>query len=297
MKSSMGSLTAAEWRQWMLVSSGYCLRESIPHGNLEVWEHFMKGCRLLSAGCIDNHADRLHHVQLLDIVYQHFADFGRGISDLFGRNAVTPNMHMQMHLMDVVGEYGPLSASRLFAFERYNGVLGDIQTNNKQIEGQMMSRFMEASLTDSLEVKLLEQLETYFSPLLKSMKRVNLTVRETMHVPEAPISYCEDHWSNCTGMMTSEKKNTTSLFPDDKQLLQNPVPTKSCIHPRRQCLAMSTHSRFCIQNHTDLNTGRIALQALQRDAHRKTGGLWQDGVVQQKMSPILLQGQVTLIIS
>ena len=52
------------------------------------------------------------------------------------------------------------------------------------------------------------------------MKRVNLTVRKTMHVPEAPIPDCEDHWSNSTGMMTSEKTTTTGLYPDDKLLLQ-----------------------------------------------------------------------------
>ena len=83
-----------------------------------------------------------------------------------------------------------------------------------------MSQLMEASLADSLEDKLPDQYETYFSPLLKSMKRVNLTVCETMHVPEATIPDCEDHWSNCTGMMTSEKTNTTGLYPGDKRLLQ-----------------------------------------------------------------------------
>ena len=58
---------------------------------------------------------------------------------------------MQMHLTSVVKEYGPLYASWLFAFERYNGVLGDINTNNRQIEGQIMARFLEAGLADSLQ--------------------------------------------------------------------------------------------------------------------------------------------------
>ena len=100
---------------------------------------------------------------------------------------------MQMHLTAVVKEYGPLYASWLFAFEWYNGVLsvlGDINTNNRQIEGQIMSRFMEADLADSLQDELPMKYKLHFAPLLKFMKRVNLSVCETMHVPEAPIVEC-----------------------------------------------------------------------------------------------------------
>ena len=198
MKSNMGTLTAAEWRHWTLVSSAYCLHGLIPAPYLEVWEHFVKGCRLLSPACI--------HEEVLDKVDVHFARFGNGISQLFGSAAATPNMHMQMHLTSVVKEYGPLYASWLFAFEWYNGVLGDINTNNRHIEGQIMARFLEAGLADSLQDEVPKEYEGHFAPLLKSMKRVNRSVAETMHVPEALIRDCEDHWSNCTGMVTLRKQ-------------------------------------------------------------------------------------------
>ena len=109
-------------------------------------------------------------------VDENFAQFGNGISELFGSAAVTQNMHMQMHLTTVVREYGPLYASWLFAFERYNGVLGNINTEDRQIKGQIMSRFMEAGLADSLQDELPVNNESHFAPLLKSMKRVNLSV-------------------------------------------------------------------------------------------------------------------------
>ena len=145
MKSNMGTLTAAEWRHWTLVSSAYCLHGLIPAQYLQVWEHFVRGCRLLSPACIRD--------DVLDIVDAHFAKFGNGISGLFGSAAATPNMHMQMHLTSVVKEYGPLYASWLFAFERYNGVLGDINTNNRQIEGQIMARFLEPALLTRYKTK------------------------------------------------------------------------------------------------------------------------------------------------
>ena len=71
---------------------------------------------------------------------------------------------MQMHLTSVVKEYGPLYASWLFAFERYNGVLGDINTNNRQIEGQIMARFLEAGLADSLQDEVPKEYEGHFAP-------------------------------------------------------------------------------------------------------------------------------------
>ena len=52
------------------------------------------------------------------------------------------------------------------------------------------------------------------------MKRVNRSVAETMHVPEALIRDCEDHWSNCTGMVTSPKTTVTGLHRDELQLLR-----------------------------------------------------------------------------
>ena len=83
-----------------------------------------------------------------------------------------------------------------------------------------MSRFLEAGLADSLQDEVPMQYEAHFAPLLKSMKRVNLSVAETMHVPEALIVDCEDHWSNCTGMVTSQKTIVTGLHSDELQLLR-----------------------------------------------------------------------------
>ena len=49
---------------------------------------------------------------------------------------------MHAHLADCIKDYGPLSSFLLFSFERYNGLLGDISTNNQSIELQVMNRFI-----------------------------------------------------------------------------------------------------------------------------------------------------------
>ena len=48
---------------------------------------------------------------------------------------------MSCHLHECIRDYGPLNHFWLFAFERFNGVLGRLPTNNRSIEVQMMKRF------------------------------------------------------------------------------------------------------------------------------------------------------------
>ena len=51
-------------------------------------------------------------------------------------------MHLHLHLKDSILDYGPVYAFWLFSFERFNGVLGNYTTNNKNIEVQLMRKFI-----------------------------------------------------------------------------------------------------------------------------------------------------------
>ena len=61
---------------------------------------------------------------------------------LFGKDIITPNMHMCCYLREYILDYGPLNHFWLFAFERFNGILGKLPNNNRSIETQMMKRFI-----------------------------------------------------------------------------------------------------------------------------------------------------------
>ena len=50
-------------------------------------------------------------------------------------------MHMHTHLKSCTEDYGPCHAFWLYAFERYNGVLGSFPNNKRNIEVQLMDRF------------------------------------------------------------------------------------------------------------------------------------------------------------
>lgn len=50
----------------------------------------------------------------------------------------------------VVDDFGPLHGFWLFAYERYNGVLGNYPNNNKSIEPQLMKKFLHFCRYSSL---------------------------------------------------------------------------------------------------------------------------------------------------
>lgn len=52
-------------------------------------------------------------------------------------------MHLHLHLHQSLQDYGPTYAFWLYAFERYNGILGSFHTNNKGIESQTMQWFLD----------------------------------------------------------------------------------------------------------------------------------------------------------
>ena len=55
------------------------------------------------------------------------------------------------HLKSVVEDYGPVFGYWLFSFERYNGILGNQSNNHRDIESQLMNRFLRDNFIYSLE--------------------------------------------------------------------------------------------------------------------------------------------------
>jgi len=118
-ESSFYHFTADQYKNWVVHYSIICL-----HGLLssECWRHFVLACRLLCHPTLT-----LQDVALADALLLQFC---RRTERLFGKDTITPNMHMSCHLHECIRDYGPLNHFWLFAFERFNGVLGRLPTNN-----------------------------------------------------------------------------------------------------------------------------------------------------------------------
>jgi len=130
----ISSFTADQWKNWTVYYSLLVLHDILSSENLGCWRHFVLACRILCCKQLTMDQVRLADALLLQ--------FCRKAERLYGKDIVTPNMHMHCHLRACVEDYGPLHGFWLFAFECYNGILGKIPNNNLSIKVQLMNHFL-----------------------------------------------------------------------------------------------------------------------------------------------------------
>ena len=78
----------------------------------------------------------------LDIVDGLILQFCMSVETLYGKDAITQNMHMHNHLKEVILDHGPVTSFWCFSFERFSGILGSITTNKRSVELQIMRKFI-----------------------------------------------------------------------------------------------------------------------------------------------------------
>ena len=77
--------------------------------------------------------------------------FCKTVERLYGAGCITPNMHLHCHLAECIQQYGPIASFWQFLFERYNGILGSFTNNKRNIEAQLMSKFLAIIHSNSLQ--------------------------------------------------------------------------------------------------------------------------------------------------
>ena len=127
--SNYGSYTASQWKNWTLLYSMYCLKGLLPEIHIKCWQTFVLACQYLSSPVLTK-ADML------------FIKFGERFERLYGKKAVTPNMHLHCHLKECILDCGPVHAFWCFSFERFNGILGGMQVNGRSVELQLMRKLL-----------------------------------------------------------------------------------------------------------------------------------------------------------
>ena len=66
----------------------------------------------------------------------------------------------------------------LFSFERYKGILGSYQTNNKTVELQIMRKFMTSGILGNMQYSLPEELKDFsYLAAFQSLKPVKILER------------------------------------------------------------------------------------------------------------------------
>ena len=143
-QSSFSSFTADQWKNWVNYFLLISLQDYLQGDHLECWRHFVLACRLFTKQVLSS-----QDVILADAF---IVQFCRRTESLYGKEIITPNMHMHCHLRSCIEDYGPLHSFWLFAFERYNGILGAIPNNNHCIELQMINRFVIDQFLRNIEL-------------------------------------------------------------------------------------------------------------------------------------------------
>ncbi len=129
---------ASEWKQWVLIYSLPAFRGVIPIDYLKTWSLFVNACQLICKPCVSKSDVNKAHNLLCNYVKQ--------LQRQFGKEVIKPNHHMSLHLKECIEDFGGVYTTWLFSFERFNGFLGDYQTNNKGIEVTLMRKIIVDSI-------------------------------------------------------------------------------------------------------------------------------------------------------
>ena len=145
-RSGFSSFTSNQWQNWVNYYSliALCSLDVLNGPDLECWRHFVLASRLLCHKHLMSVDVRVADALLLQ--------FCRRTERLYGKEVITPKMHMHSHLRACVEDYGPLHSFWLYAFERYNGILGNFPNNNRSIEIQLMERFLNDQTVKALDL-------------------------------------------------------------------------------------------------------------------------------------------------
>lgn len=216
--SNYGGFTAAQWKNFVLLYSMYALEGILPNQHLHCWQSFVLACRHLCKPCITE-------TDLL-IADRKLLDFVKSFERLYGKAAITPNMHLHLHLKECVENYGSIYGFWLFSFERYNGILGSYHTNNKAIEIQVMRKFVTSGIISNMQHHLPEQYKELFmeqcSKLLEGIS--SLETQDPPHLMMAasgPLTGKETVWTNFSAVCLPSSYKLGSLDIDSMLALRS----------------------------------------------------------------------------
>lgn len=91
-------------------------------------------------------------------------NFCKGFQQLYGKDKVTPNMHLHTHLIDCILDYGLVYSFWHFSFKRYDGMIGDYGTNQRAVEIQLMRKFTSNQFVKDIPLPV--EFQKHFKPVM-----------------------------------------------------------------------------------------------------------------------------------
>lgn len=242
LETGFAGFTADQLKNWVNLYSIPCLHSILPNENMENWRRFVLACRILC-----QHSITVEQIALADAL---FLQFCKGIEHLYGKSVITPNMHMHCHLREVLLDYGPVYSFWCFSYERYNGILGNQPSNNKEIESQLMQRFLVDNFAYSLACP--SKFHEEFDPLCMPLPRLTGSLLQTMNADlsqkvELPKCYTRHLLSSAEHTMLikslAKLEGTRSMEIEVNTLVRQ---YSSILINGNQLYVHKNTSRFCV---------------------------------------------------
>ena len=167
------SMKSDEYKTWVLFISLFALRGILPKPQFNMWQMFVRACKILLKGYISPDELTTAH-NLLKL-------FNTTFQSTLGSQHCTPNMHMALHIKGCISDFGPVYGFWCYSFERYNGILGNYQTNNKSITVQLMKKFLNHRHTINAYEKISSEIPSLAELGLLSKKNDNFKNSMPLH--------------------------------------------------------------------------------------------------------------------
>ncbi len=143
--SKFAGLKADQWKSWTLYFSLFCLKDILPKNHFKCWKTFVSATKILCSKQVVE--EKLLEAEKL------VEEFCTKFEELYGKNNLTPNMHLAAHLTDCIRNHGPVYGFWLFAFERMNDIAGSFHANTHNITIQIMRKLTSMQSTDTWKAK------------------------------------------------------------------------------------------------------------------------------------------------
>jgi hypothetical protein len=112
------NFTADQWQIFFSIYATASLWRYLSEHDRKILLHFVRICRIFVSRILETDAVRESQWRLTELI--------KLIEQHHGRDKITPNLHLSLHLTECTHDYGPLYAFWCFSFERMNGVLGKL---------------------------------------------------------------------------------------------------------------------------------------------------------------------------
>ncbi|RHZ73011.1 hypothetical protein Glove_235g14 [Diversispora epigaea] len=128
------NFTADQWRIFISIYVTVILWEYLEEVDRKILTYFVRICHLF--------VNRILETKSLDEIHKKIVDVVTLIEKKYGRNVITPNLHLSLHLSTCSHDFSPLYAFWCFSFERINRILGSLSNSHWQIELELMRRLI-----------------------------------------------------------------------------------------------------------------------------------------------------------